>query len=524
MKYTKTITFSISLLIASIPFILPIYYGSDDPRSIYLITGAYTSEQCTNLVYNGVIFGETVAWLYRLHKGIEWYSVVIYTLYLFAFLTIIWNIICSNIQKNLKYILLFTTTLVQIHLSLSPQYTLLASYLAFASFIAFLNIKRNKNNAILAIMLFLASLELRFLAPYMPYLIGSPLLLFILKTEKQLRKYFFFTFVGLTLATTASYTASHMGHYKSEKWKEFREYNEARGNLADNRFAQFHATTLHNTEDSIAYELFYRYRLFDKDILTKSKLQSYDKYYAKHRLDCIRFNKNEYIDYFLNNGLCIVFFIAFISVASLSFLKKRTECIIIMGTWGIFGLCVAYMASTNFPKERVLLCCMVCVLFVTLYNIRENKTIYKILFFISCIYFAYFYTIKVYEDFIRTTSPHNDVTEVESLLNQYHGGRVMLPVPTALTPEAFHTSISPIGKKGIIQGWLHVYPETKEEYQRFTAFTDKDIPLLTKKTSTEQIGLIQELLYIHYGQRTIVDTLDQSENYVLLRIRKDNHR
>ena len=403
MKFNKFLIFILSLLIASIPFILPIYYGSDDPRSIYLISGVYTGKQCTNLVYNGVIFGEIVAWLYRLHKSIEWYSVVIYTLYLFAFLTTIWNLTCSNIQKKIKYLLLFLTTLIQIHLSLSPQYTLLASYLAFASFLAFLNIKRNKNNAILAIILFLASSELRSQAPYMPYIIGSPLLLYIFKTKKQLRKSFFLTFVGLIIAATTSYTASHTGHYKSEKWKEFRVYNEARGNLADNRFSQFHATTLHNPEDSIAYELFYRYRLFDKDILTKSKLQSYDSYYSKRRVDCIRFNKNEYIDYFSNNGLYIILFVAFISLASLISQKKRAESIIIIGTWTIFILCIAYMASTNFPKERVLLCCMTSVLFVTLYSIRENKKLYKILCLISCIYFAYFYTIKVHEDYICST-------------------------------------------------------------------------------------------------------------------------
>ena len=522
MKFNRVFIFFLSLFVALIPFVLPVYYGSDDPRSIYLVTGAYTGEQCTNLVYNGVIFGETVAWLYRLHEGVEWYSVVIYTLYLFAFLTIIWNLTCSNIQIKIKYLLLFLTTLVQIHLSLSPQYTLLASDLAFASFIDLININTNKNNAILAIILFLS--ELRFQASYIPYIIGSPLLIYFFKTEKQLRKSFSLTFVGLIIVATASYTASHTGYYKSEKWKDFREYNEARQNLADNRFAQFHAITLHDAEDSIAYELFYRYRLFDKDILTKSKLQSYDRYYAKHTLDCISFNKNEYIDYFSNNGLYIIFFVVFISLASLLFQKKRVETIIIIGTWTIFGLCVAYMASTSFPKQRVLLCSMVTVLFVTLYSIRESKTLYKILCLISCIYFAYFYTIKIYEDYIRTTSPHNDVTEVESLLGRHHGGRVMLPVPTALTPEAFHTSTSPIGKKGIIQGWLNVYPESKEEYQRFTTFTDKDIPLLTKKTATEQIGLVQKLLYMHYGQRTKVDTLDQSENYVLLRIRKDNHR
>ena len=419
----------------------------------------------------------------------------------------------------LKLGLIAAVTAIQIHLSLTPQHTLLSSSLAFASLTAVINTRRNRLYGIIAVVLFLLSLEYRFKAAFIPFIICLPLLCLYFLKYKQLRKTYATILIALTCVTALSYLFSRHG-YSDGEWRDFREYNGARGYLADNRLAQFHATTMHNTEDSIAYELFYRYRIFDKNILTKEKILSYKHFYEKNVIDSIRFNKNEYTGYFCANGFIFSAVILFFSLLWSVTHRRKASTLTILGSTILFIMCVIQMASTSFPKERVLLCSMVSVLLVALESNRKDLRFFIPATLATCLYFTWFYSSRVYDDYIRTTSPHEDVAEVESMLNKYEEGRVMLPVPTALVPEAFNTHGSPIGKKGIIQGWLHIYPLAPKKYQKFTVFTETGMPLLTKKSATEQIPIIQQLLLLHYKQQTLVDTLEESPNYLLLRIRK----
>jgi hypothetical protein len=103
------------------------------------------------------------------------------------------------------------------------------------------------------------------------------------------------------------------------------------------------------------------------------------------------------------------------------------------------------------------------------------------------------------------------------MIEKVKDSKVMLPVPTYLTPEAFHTSKSPIYTNSIIQGWMHFYPKADLRCQPFTAFTD-GLPILVRKNAMEQLDIIQRLLKLHYDIDSRQDILDESENYYLVKI------
>jgi hypothetical protein len=105
------------------------------------------------------------------------------------------------------------------------------------------------------------------------------------------------------------------------------------------------------------------------------------------------------------------------------------------------------------------------------------------------------------------------------MIEKAKDSKVMLPVPTYLTPEAFHTSQSPIYTNSIIQGWMHFYPKADLRYQSFTAFTD-GLPILVVKSSMDQLDIIQKLLKLHYGIDSKQVVLSESDNYCLVKIEK----
>jgi len=96
----------------------------------------------------------------------------------------------------------------------------------------------------------------------------------------------------------------------------------------------------------------------------------------------------------------------------------------------------------------------------------------------------------------------------------------MLLVPTCLTPEAFHTSKSPIYTHSVIQGWMHIYPKANTTFQPFTSFTE-GLPILVEKSSIEQISLIRELIKMQYGISTSVTKINESNHYILLKLKPE---
>jgi len=413
-------------------------------------------------------------------------------------------------------------TIVQCHLSLTPQFTTLATELAFASVTTLLLYKNDKKKLLWGILLFFLSIECRFQAAFIPYLICAPLFLIQLYQDYQLkRKQTLHIACGLLLMVIISLSAKCIT-YHGDIWNQFNEYNSARGYLADQPMAQWHASTLHNEEDSLAYELFYKYRIFDMNILTPQKLTAYKQHYEEESFKSAKFNSHAYIEYYKKIGGVIILILIISTYILLGYQKQWKKIITLTLCCIIFGITNLYMASLCFPKERTLLCNISTLTFATLWITRKHKLFISHMVFIISLFYTVYFSKITYYDYINTITSHNDIIEVENMLNKYNGDRVMIPVPTALTPEAFHTNKSPVGRKGIIQGWMHIPPIAEKKYQPFTTFTENGTPILVKNTSSEQIDIIRKLLQIHYRQRTFVQTIKSSQNYQLIQIKKEN--
>ncbi len=507
----------LTLFVGLIPFVFDIYYATpDDPRYIGLVSGAYTGTPVKELVYIGTLLGAFEAWLYSAFSGIEWYSVVYYILTLIGYCILIYCVLTHQLKKLEKVGLLFLLTTVQIYLSLSPQFTILATQLGLVSFVTILLANGRRRLYVMGLVIFFFATQMRFAAACLPYMIGFPLLLQRMNIRNRLWRAQATWLMGLLVVACLTFFADKYV-YRSEKWEKFHVTNDARAYLADNPIAEKYAEELTGEEEELAYTLFYKYRLFELNIISPEKFQEYQRKISSRALTTIRYNLKPYLQVYMRMGLWIVVCVGFWLIYVL--IQKRHWWLLSLYAMSVFLFMCAnlQMMSLSFYKERVMLGTFAALLFVTLFLVSAharhgNKVILGVCLIIGC---QYLY--KDYKALCRTTSSHEIVEETEGMIRASDTEKVMLLVPDCLTPEAFHTSQSPIYKNSVIQGWMHFYPGADSRYQPFTAFVN-GLPILVDKTATEQLDLISRLLLLHYGINTQVESLQESEHYKLVRL------
>ena len=522
MRSVNTIWLLVSVIaLLTILYLQPIYFlYSDDPRYIYLLSGVYTGTPCAEVVFMGYLFGKLCSWLYSISSSIEWYTVILYGLYLLSYIVITWHVLKWKPQKAfVKYIAASSFFVFQIYLLLIPQNTILSIELSFASLVVMLNSDYCFKKKSYGILLFFIATQIRLSAAFIPYMIACPLFLCNFRWNDASWWKNRISLAGLIVVAAITFLTNKSA-YSDEQWKEFNEYNEARGFLADNPIAGELTSQIANKEDRLAYDLFYRYRIFDQNILTLKKIKNYKKIYEDKRDEVVRKNIRPYVNAYKNMGGGWVLLVLLWTFLGLLKKKKLYILINLIMVIAFFIAANLFIMSTSFPKEHVMLGCILTFFFAIIYISHNYVKYTELLLVIICLSLGFKYINLNYSQSLFLLSRNNEITEVEQILGQCESEKVMLPVPTQLVPEVFHTSSSLIGEKGVIQGWMHIYPKADLSYQPFTAFVE-GLPLLVKKNATEQIGIIKSLLKLHYNINATHIILKESENYYLIRLLAD---
>lgn len=507
------------LVIAFIPFFFDVYFTtSDDPRFIALVSGAYTGIPVKELIYEGVILGFLETKLYSFAPDFEWYSIVYYLCTLFAFVAILWQVLICDFSKWKRIAVVSLVLITQIYLSFKPQFTTLATQLSFASIILGISPNGGYKKNWLSILLFFIATQFRLAAALLPYMIAWPLFLKDMNLRSSMWWKEKIWLIGIILVILVSYGADKYT-YRSEEWKTFNDINDARGYMADNPMAVAYSREIKNEKDRLAFDLYYRYRIFDLNILTPEKLEEYQQIFRQRTYDTIRFNGRDYLKTYWNMGGWMVVLLCSWLFYELVRKRQWLALLLCVTSIGMFTLANLNIMSMSFVKERVMLCSYVTLLFVILYLLSAYSHYSQYVVIVVCIVSSIQYLYKDYECIKDIIRPRPIIAETELMIEKVKDSKVMLPLPSNVTPEVFHTSKSPIYKNSIIHGGMHFYPKVDKRYQPFTAFVD-GLPLLVRKNSVEQLDIIQRLLEMHYGIESQQRIVDESENYYLVKIEK----
>lgn len=519
MKRNDLIIYGLSvLLILLIPFLVPICYATaDDPRYIFLLSGSYTGQPCPDILYMGSFFSHFTAWLYGKWASVEWYSVIYYSLSFYAFAVIAWKIIRRN-WSCLRYLVLAVFILFYVYVTLVPTNTILASILGFTSMLLMYQANGNKREYLLGIVTFFMATEMRYAAAFVPYMITCPIFLndFSLKCKTWWSHRIWLAGV-LAMAFLTNWGMKQ--NYKGEEWETYQQYNRVRGALADNPALENLSSTFGDEEDNIALDLFSQYRIFDREILTLEKIKSIQKQMKDANQVTVKQNAKTYVVMYYRLGGWFILLLAVWIGVELLIKREWLSLVQFVGAVSFFVGANIHMMSTSYAKERVCLYALLSLLFALMIIAYKKVRLYKVLLFCTCLYMGYKHVKKDYYELHESLAERTSLVETEQILARCSAEKVMMTVPTELVPEAFHVSESSIGKKGIIQGWIHFHPKSPKKYQSFKAFAE-GFPLLVQKESIEQIAMIQRLIELHYGIKTEQKVLDETETLYLIQLDK----
>lgn len=519
MKRNDLIIYGLSvLLILLIPFVVPICYATaDDPRYIFLLSGSYTGEPCPDILYMGSFFSHFTSWLYGKWASVEWYSVIYYSLSLYAYVVLAWKILSKN-WSVLRYLVLAVFVLFYVYITMVPTNTVLASILGFASLLLMYQANGRKWEYVLGIVTFFLATEMRYAAAFVPYLIACPVFLKGFSFSDKAWWFHRIWLVGL-LAVAFLTNWGMKQNYRGEEWETYQQYNRVRGALADNPALGNLSRTFGNEEDNIALDLFSQYRIFDREILTLDKIKRIQTQMKAVNNVSVKQNAKTYVVMYYRLGGWFILLLALWIGVELLIKKEWFSLIQFVATISLFVGANIHMMGTSYAKERVCLYALLSLLFALMVIAYKKVRFFKVLLFSTCLYMGYKHVRKDYYELHESLAERTSLVETEQILARCSAEKVMMTVPTELVPEAFHVSESPIGKKGIIQGWIHFHPKSPKKYQSFKAFTE-GFPLLVQKESIEQIAMIQRLIELHYGIKTKQTILDETENLYMIQLDK----
>ena len=508
-KILLGLLFTIFLLL---PFFVNIFFSHDDQRYLYISSGAYNGTPCPYLVYEGFIYGSIISTLYKINNNIEWYSVASWTLYLISFLIIGFSIIRLKINELLKGLLVFTFSFLHFYMCIHPQFTILASELAFASFALLIQAK-NKKYYTTAFVLFFIATQIRISAAFLPYMILFPIFFINNKYKKAFVSFSFLCIIGIV-----SFATDYMMYNKTDEWKHFYTYNEARAFIADNPQADNLLQKIKDPEKKKEYELLVKYRLFDPNILTEEEIVEYANILQQQRLETIKINLHNYhLMYNKLGGRTVIITIIWLMIV---FIKKRNYKAILFVTSCFIMFLIANIPiiSMSYPKERVLLTPIAALLLSCLYIAKTKEVPYfRTLICINIAILLYTYSRLNYDISKKINEPLTLKKEIEGMLYKSKSEKTMMLFPCCLyiNSDRFYATKSPIAHKTILQGWTYNWPLAPKGYGNFKTLVD-GIPMLVNKSTIEQLDIIEYMILHNYNIRVGRKIMAESENYYLI--------
>lgn len=305
---TKRFILSVTILIfVLLPFCIKIFWSAaDDPRYIFMTSGAYTGTHSGSLLYVGSIYGNFVGWLYQLFPVLEWYSVIYYLLFTVSVFLLSKAILNSTLSREIKcsvYVILFITHL---YMAISPQSTFLASDLSISTMVLIRG-KRSHAKFLLSFCLFFIATQMRLFGALMPYMIAMPIFMLSKNITIGNVKRYVMPFAVFFVLSCTSFLSDYLKYHSTSEWTQFKKFDAARCYITDNPLSGELIDGIHNPKDKLAYMLFQKYRIYDTNVLPVEKMVHYADMMKTYRLKNIQNNIVPYARFYLSFGFLAVF-------------------------------------------------------------------------------------------------------------------------------------------------------------------------------------------------------------------------
>ena len=491
---------------AVIANVFPIRFEeNDDVLMASIANGTYLGEPDCHLVFINALYGCFLAMLYRMCPSVEWYT------YMFAFFQISSITVASYYtikdvkSKVLKISLLFALFSLWSYVVFFLQFTTVAGLLAFASVILF-----HKKHFYLGGIFFCLSVLVRYHCAGMVFILSVPILIY--EYGKEWKNYLK---VGAVLAFAGLLYLGNNAFYQEKEWKEYKEYNEIRGKIADNpnkEKCKLELLKIMSESDFILICYFFH----DPDVMTVDLLRQMYGIIESNNIENKFMNVT---DNFISKYKALIGLFFFLVVFLVVFRKDKRIVILSLSSFLLWLLLVGYISLNSWPKYRVVISSILLLWYVVVVGSITIKNHFRIALLSSLLivggYIVFVREIRGGAPFRKQVeySVHDEQTKI---LRKIENKRIV-PFCTDLRIEYY----SPFKLKDnfsnnriVFLGWLAKYP-LKGGYFTYRDFKKNDVLLFASKKYDS--APLQQSMREHYGLDTDTIHVKESENYALIK-------
>ncbi len=506
-----------TIILATLPFLTKVVFQTnDDNIYLYMLSGVFNGTYSPITIYEGYLQGLIISNLYRISSAVEWYTLYLMIVSLLSYVVIAVIILNSKINKFVKYLIFFTLLIIQGYFHVSPQFTIIASELAIASFLIYLFGDKRKHY-IFSIILFIIAFEMRYDAAILSFVLLTPMLIVLKKINMDnYKRRFAELFVFLVFA--ASLWGIDKLSIQNSDFSSYSEYNEPRNYLGCNP-GYFYGKNVLNEIESSELQQMYDIWVFDSKILTKDALERCASEVKLHWKDIISMNIRDYLDLYFRVGL---FFLLLLFVPLLYFDIKNSDKASILSTFLLLFLFIAvnlYMMSYSFPKTRNIVPVFLSLLVygsVCLCKYKGRIAYASIVLTYAICIVLYFhksdYVIGWNKDHL------SKVEEVSAILNKIPDDKVLFSSLVPFQTEIYKSSSSEISKKIVLSDWITNSPYSIPYYTGYDSFL-KGLPFLINKNELDYVDKIIKQIQVVYHVSANKEIVHESDNYYIVKIK-----
>ena len=486
-----------------------------------MLSGAFNGDYSPITLYQGYLQGIVISSLYKSFSGIEWYTLYMMTLSIFSYGCLASIILYKVCDKYIRWCVFITLFIIQLYFQVSPQFTVIASELAISSFLVYIFGKK-RLYVLLSLFLYVCAFEVRYDAAIMSIALMLPILLLYdknLYTTLKNRYVFIIIALGITLILK---TIDIVSVEFYDGFSEYEEYNKPRNYLGCNPGYNLCEDELSETE-RLELSQMYDVWVFDTEIFTKEKLNTYVESIKTRVFDIISLNIKPYFILFLKIGgiFIIPFYLLLIFVFIREGVNKNIYPTILLGL--LIVIVNIYMMTYSFPKVRSLIpIILVSIAYFTFVVVFLNKKTLRGPFFILMLLLSLLYIKKI--NYARHWGQDNlkKIEEITNLLETHEANKILFFSLVPFQTEIYNSSNSLISKKIVLSDWITNSPYSLKYYRGYKSLCE-GLPILINKGDEPYVDNIVKQLKSFYNTDVTLEVALESENFKIIELNKHNN-
>lgn len=499
-----------------------VYTVCDDTALIYLASGGYTGEPTPYLVYTNVVLGWIYKSLYSLTKSVEWYSVAQYAFHIFV-MNVMLGAVLRIRQTPLKYASLLLLAVMAFFLSRNFQYTTIAGELSISAMLLLLS--GEKRLVRLSFVSFALACLTRTSGAMLAVMIFLPFLLLPVRSASPEYRRRLGALCLYALIAAGCFAIDKVA-YSSPEWKAYTSYNDVRqyfnGNPSERDIDDFFSG---NASEAGEYFLISRGYKNDGRIISQERFEQARDYLRGKRLENVKKNVSPYLQAYGIAGIALpllLLILAAIAAGSSATTKKerlwRVASFLLV--FCMFVIANIFCMSRAYAKERVLIVMAFSVVVIAIATLAKYGNS-KLTAIPACLLAAALALRMANHDYLgsRNIKAWLAATEeTKRILRQVDQPKVLYQDGIPVQMDMFHISGGVIAEKSLSISWLTNYPLTHKYYHGLKSAVDSGLPMLDRKDCCDDMAVRQQLLRDYYHIDTRIDTLADTENFIMYKL------